>query len=349
MRYFILDASSPLGGIRTHSNLLLQTLLQFGREARVIYLENHAFDLTGIDFKENDKFIFQDLKSWNRCKTLGNEAINCSTYKILWVHTLDLYRKFGSVGSKDLFNADAQRLAILKDAWVVTVSSLIFNFFLTFAEADNYKERLYLINNSILPRRLVGFDRKRSKRRNQGARILLYLGRLDGDKNINFLKTVLNMLFNDSSVKNLNLRIIIVGDGESKCNLTKYMGKAAFKDFVTFLGYQDESQIFALLCEAEAILMPSLFESDSFAVIEAAALGCPIILQPSAKTWQDRLESLSVILPEDSTPEAWVSCIRSLFAQEQNDSGQFCYLKDYEMFKSKLAHLIDKLESKPGS
>jgi glycosyltransferase involved in cell wall biosynthesis len=70
-------------------------------------------------------------------------------------------------------------------------------------------------------------------------------------------------------------RLLIVGDGELKAELTTLVAELNIADRVTFLG--SRTDIYEFLSAIDVFVMPSLWEGQPIALIEALAIGKPCI------------------------------------------------------------------------
>ena len=95
---------------------------------------------------------------------------------------------------------------------------------------------------------------------------LVFIGRLSKEKNVNLLLDVFEKLDSES---NLNLELIILGDGKSEfirdLKNVKYFGKVNF------------NMIKFILLNSDYLILPSSVEGLPFTVLEAMSLGIPCI------------------------------------------------------------------------
>ena len=74
-----------------------------------------------------------------------------------------------------------------------------------------------------------------------------------------------------------HLRIELIGDGESRAEVEAAIARHGLGDKITLLGWQDTSQVRAHLRRARALLLPSFAEGLPVVIMEAFALGRPVI------------------------------------------------------------------------
>jgi glycosyltransferase involved in cell wall biosynthesis len=95
--------------------------------------------------------------------------------------------------------------------------------------------------------------------------LLLYVGRLSAEKEIERIKPVLEAI--------PNARLALVGDGPNRQNLEKH-----FADTPTnFVGYLQGQELGAAFASADAFVFPSRTETLGLVLLEAMAAGCPVV------------------------------------------------------------------------
>lgn len=95
--------------------------------------------------------------------------------------------------------------------------------------------------------------------------LLLYVGRLSAEKEIDRIKPVLEAI--------PNARLALVGDGPYRQELEKI-----FADTPTnFVGYLTGTDLAAAFASADAFVFPSRTETLGLVLLEAMAAGCPVI------------------------------------------------------------------------
>jgi len=72
-----------------------------------------------------------------------------------------------------------------------------------------------------------------------------------------------------------SVKFFFVGEGELESELKALIKKKYLEDYFVFTGYRHDVPL--LLSAFEILVMPSLFEGLCFTVIEAQAMGIPVI------------------------------------------------------------------------
>jgi glycosyltransferase involved in cell wall biosynthesis len=95
--------------------------------------------------------------------------------------------------------------------------------------------------------------------------ILLYVGRLSAEKEIERIKPVLEKI--------PNARLALVGDGPHRSALEKYFAGTP----THFVGYLTGTNLGAAFASADAFVFPSRTETLGLVLLEAMAAGCPVV------------------------------------------------------------------------
>jgi len=100
---------------------------------------------------------------------------------------------------------------------------------------------------------------------NPESTVLLYVGRLSDEKQIEHIRPTLEQL--------PNTRLVLVGDGPARTELERY-----FADLpVTFMGYLRGERLSQAYASADIFVFPSRLETFGLVVIEAMAAGLPVV------------------------------------------------------------------------
>ncbi|MGB7564276.1 MAG: glycosyltransferase family 1 protein [Prochlorococcaceae cyanobacterium] len=95
--------------------------------------------------------------------------------------------------------------------------------------------------------------------------LLLYVGRLSAEKQIERIRPVLDAL--------PHARLALVGDGPHRQQLEKVFAGSA----THFVGYLGGTELAAAYASADAFLFPSSTETLGLVLLEAMAAGCPVV------------------------------------------------------------------------
>ncbi len=131
-------------------------------------------------------------------------------------------------------------------------------------------ERVYLwqrgVDTEIFHPRLAS-DRMRAllSQNHPKSPLLLYVGRLSAEKEIERIKPILEAI--------PEARLALVGDGPHRANLEKYFAGTN----THFVGYLVGTELASAFASADAFIFPSRTETLGLVLLEAMAAGCPVV------------------------------------------------------------------------
>lgn len=101
----------------------------------------------------------------------------------------------------------------------------------------------------------------------------IYLGRLVDWKGVQYLVQAFKQV-----VGQTHAHLDIVGDGDLRDSLETVVKEQGLEQSIHFHGWQTHAQCVEMLTHSDVFVMPSLRESGGHAVLEAMALGLPVIV-----------------------------------------------------------------------
>ena len=137
-------------------------------------------------------------------------------------------------------------------------------------------------------------------RREMGARhgdlVILSMARLAPDKGLEYLIEAANILPRTGR----RIRIVIAGDGSERDRLEQLAARLGVTDRVVFLGFRED--VGDLLAASDLVVLPSLREGLSIALLEAMATGKPIIATSigSQREVASRADMARLVRPADA-------------------------------------------------
>lgn len=108
--------------------------------------------------------------------------------------------------------------------------------------------------------------------RSDGRR-LLYVGRLASEKGI----PVLIECLADLKEQGHEFELVLIGDGPERTSLVAMVEAAGLGDRVIFTGYIDQAAVARYMRESDVLVLPSFAEGLPVTLMEAMALGIPVI------------------------------------------------------------------------
>lgn len=181
-----------------------------------------------------------------------------------------------------------------------------------------YRKRLRVIYNGIrMPRPVASRAEVRTALGVVESRpMLLHVGRLNHQKNHEFLLEIIRQL--PEAV------LVLVGDGERREELALRVHALGIEDRVRFLGEMQSERVASLMAASDVFLFPSHFEAFGLAMVEAMAIGCPVIASeiPSTIEVLDACGDApaGVVLPARDPSlhvTEWVAAIRRLLSEPE--------------------------------
>lgn len=151
----------------------------------------------------------------------------------------------------------------------------------------------------------------------QDSFVVIFVGRLDPQKNPLFLLEVLNAL----KKKRSDVKLLIVGDGILKQSMCEKIREMKLEEDVQMLG--SRKNVNELLQAADVFLLPSRFEGLGIALIEAQAAGLPTFASANVVPKDAKITDLLTFLPLTNTSEEWaLKILESGYGNRENMKEQ---------------------------
>ncbi|AFY91829.1 glycosyltransferase family 4 protein [Chamaesiphon minutus] len=152
------------------------------------------------------------------------------------------------------------------------------------------------------PNKMTAPMREHLSQGEPASHLLLYVGRLGAEKEIEQIKPVLAAI--------PGARLAIVGDGPHRAVLESY-----FADTPThFVGYLGGEKLAAAYAAADAFIFPSRTETLGLVLLEAMAAGCPVIAARSGGIPDIVTDGQNGYLFDPQDPQGAISATQKLFA-----------------------------------
>jgi glycosyltransferase involved in cell wall biosynthesis len=132
------------------------------------------------------------------------------------------------------------------------------------------------------------------------APLLLYVGRLAPEKQIDSLRAVLDAL--------PGARLALVGDGPDFHRLKRWFAARA----VTFTGFLSGEELASAYASADLFVMPSTTETLGFVVLEAMSAGLPVVAAAAGGLVDLVRHGSNGLLYDPRRPEQMVAAVREL-------------------------------------
>ncbi|WP_444985685.1 glycosyltransferase [Halomonas mongoliensis] len=132
------------------------------------------------------------------------------------------------------------------------------------------------------------------------ARLLLYVGRTAFEKNIGFLIEMLPRVL----ARHPEARLVITGEGPAREALARQAREAGLADAVIFLGYLGrDGPLQAAYRAADLFVFASRTETQGLVLLEAMALGTPVVSTAVMGTREVLVEGEGCLIAEESHPD----------------------------------------------
>jgi glycosyltransferase involved in cell wall biosynthesis len=143
--------------------------------------------------------------------------------------------------------------------------------------------------------------RSRLTQGNPDAPLLLYVGRLSAEKEIDRIKPVLEAI--------PNARLALIGNGPHKEALeAHFAGTQTF-----FVGYLQGLELASAYASADAFIFPSRTETLGLVLLEAMAAGCPVVAANSGGIPDIVTDGVNGYLFDPNDPDGAIFAIQRLF------------------------------------
>lgn len=195
--------------------------------------------------------------------------------KVAFISTLNsLYsQEFGTSWKSKAYHW-IDRLTNLKTDRYIAVSNAIEKSLL---EDGILREKISLIRNAVaLPATQPDFDIAKTRAQfgiPKNAFVFTLLGRMVWAKGIDDFISAFSIVAREHN----NVRAVIVGDGELRSKIAAQINELSLHEHIYLIGYQSQPKVLEILMSSNVFVMPSRSEGIPFALLEAAALGMPIV------------------------------------------------------------------------
>lgn len=144
------------------------------------------------------------------------------------------------------------------------------------------------------------------------------VGYLGYPKNQSFLIDI----FNEIQKKNINAKLILVGEGEDFSELQKKVNELNLKTKVEFLGQRNDVNM--LLQAMDFFVVPSFFEGFSISILEAEISGLKIICSDTIPR-EVNVTGNVIYQSLNTGPQSWAQVITMQKDYQRNDQSELMY------------------------
>lgn len=150
------------------------------------------------------------------------------------------------------------------------------------------------------PRRATREMRERLTQGHPEEKLLVYIGRLSAEKEIERCREVLAAL--------PGVRLALVGDGPQRKKLEEYFAGTP----TCFAGFMQGEELGAAFASADAFFLPSRTETLGLVLLESMAAGCPVVTPMAGGTSDIVQDGVTGYLYDPASPTGAIDAIRKL-------------------------------------
>jgi glycosyltransferase involved in cell wall biosynthesis len=172
----------------------------------------------------------------------------------------------------------------------------------------------------------------------ENEKLILYVGRLSSEKGVDFLVRSCARLYISGQTK-----LLIVGDGPEKTKLQELARTVGIGSKVFWCGSVDD--VVDYLQAADLFVMPSQFEGQSNAVLEAMACGLPVIVTDVAGNNELVSHGENGLLVDYGDEAALAAAMRSLLDNQRQSQALAARAHTYVRERHNLQDAVARYEA----
>lgn len=200
------------------------------------------------------------------------------------------------------------------------IDQILYRFFkddtLFLGNNKNYKKTFpYIKNMKIIPTSTINKNDIINKPRslNQNFLRLIFIGRIDDEKGLNYLIEAISML--QKQKVNLNLKIVGVKKDGKKRMLENFINKYGVEHIIELIPFTTKRKdIFNYLDNSDLLIIPSIWDSQPRVAWEAMARGLPVLASKGVQSLQD--ESLGILKFKSKSSQSIYNTILHLISSK---------------------------------
>lgn len=208
---------------------------------------------------------------------------------------------------KRTLGALAHRWTNTRTAHFIAISAAVRDAML--ARGDAEPERIRIVPNGISAPHVASHEAVRVRAEffiPPDAPLVVCVARLEREKDIATLIT---------AMRDVPARCLIVGDGAERTALQQHIDALGLREKITLTGFRPDS--FAFTAAADVFVLPSTAEPIGLAILEAMALGKPVVAVNAGGPREIVVDGVTGRLVPVSDPRALAAAITALFAARE--------------------------------
>lgn len=203
------------------------------------------------------------------------------------------------------------------------------------AGIDRYGKRVWESGKCILLKNAIETNAyqynkeiRTAERENLGVTdelLVGHIGRFSKEKNQDFVVDVFNQLRN----KNINCKLILIGDGAERSKIEKKVENINLGKFVTFTGIRTD--VNRLIQAIDFFVFPSIYEGLPVTLVEAQTSGLPCVISDKVPPESILTDDLVTVMPLKASAEQWAEHIVSRLQERRYDRSQEIAAAGYDI------------------
>lgn len=176
----------------------------------------------------------------------------------------------------------------------------------------------------------------------KNGKILLYVGRLEKEKSVDFLIKAFQLIH----AKNKEANLVLVGDGTMKKSLEQLAKGLGVKENVYFTGLIDSKEMNKAYSDADIFVFASKTETQGMVILEALSSGVPVVAfndEVYNGIIKDKVNGALVSTHEEFAKACLEILSNNLYRQELSKNASKS-MQDFSLFKT--AKSFEKLYKK---
>ena len=158
-----------------------------------------------------------------------------------------------------------------------------------------------------------------------GERVLLYVGRIEPVKGLRTIIPSLHLLERRNKPLFEKVKLLVIGGGDKHHDLVRdkeylrikeSLQKRGLEDRVIFLGSKKQNELSKYYSAADALVVPSLYESFGLVIIEALACGTPVIVSEIGEMQTIVKEGKNGFSFRPNDTESLATCLERFFLEK---------------------------------
>jgi len=202
-----------------------------------------------------------------------------------------------------------ERFAISRLDHAIAVSDDIYNFYAS--KYPRSSNKISVIGNGVDTAVFKPRDRQEVRKKygfSPHEKIILYLGRFHEEKNLKMLVLSFDRLIKAGNLE--PLRLVLVGEGNTKNQILEMIRDRNLATKVTILPPVSDSEVPEIICCADVFALTSLVEGFPLVVLQALACGVPIVSTNVGDVHKVVKNDETGLIVDDFSDESFAYCLR---------------------------------------